>query len=298
VNNFDSNNAEFRRAIDLLADGIDCERLDRFLGELILGLTRLLNLPSAVLWLHDVPAGKTKAHLMCQDGKIVQGENSGRMPPVSPLVQTKEIWERHLARVPFVASVATAAELLHAERSKLSDEGISAVLWLPLVVGGESLGALTVHLPSGRELHDDAQAQAQALANHASLALHMAHLSELARQKAQQVAVIDERNRLAREVHDTLAQGFTGVIIQLEAAKGAMVRSDLADLKDRIERASDLARSSLGEARRSVRALRPRPLIDGTLCGALENFLKTMTNGTELNAEFVVEGETRQIPPE
>ena len=126
----------------------------------------------------------------------------------------------------------------------------------------------------------------------------MAHLSELARQKAQQVAVIDERNRLAREIHDTLAQGFTGVIMQLEAAKGAMARSDLVDLEDRIERASDLARSSLGEARRSVRALRPSPLRDGTLCGALGNFLKTMTDGTELIAEFVVEGEPRQIPPE
>ena len=52
---------------------------------------------------------------------------------------------------------------------------------------------------------------------------------------------------MARDIHDTLAQGFTGVIMQLEAAKGATKQGNLAEAANRIERASDLARSSLGE---------------------------------------------------
>ena len=74
-----------------------------------------------------------------------------------------------------------------------------------------------------------------------------------------------ERNRMARDIHDTLAQGFTGVIIQLEAAKGAAARDEVSVAAEHIKRADDLARLSLGEARRSVRALRPRSLREGNL---------------------------------
>ena len=107
-----------------------------------------------------------------------------------------------------------------------------------------------------------------------------------------------ERNRLARDIHDTLAQGFTGVIMQLEAAKGATTQGELADAANRIERASELARASLGEARRSVRALRPRALRDGRLSIALQDLLKRMTEGTGLNADFRAEGDERRIPAE
>jgi signal transduction histidine kinase len=124
------------------------------------------------------------------------------------------------------------------------------------------------------------------------LAIQLMRLSQQSRQSA----VIAERNRMARDIHDTLAQGFTGVIMQLEAAKGAAARGDCTDTAAHIERAGDLARSSLGEARRSVRALRPRSLNDGTLCMALGDLLKRMSNGIDLNAEFYVKGEQRAIP--
>jgi signal transduction histidine kinase len=101
---------------------------------------------------------------------------------------------------------------------------------------------------------------------------------------------------MARDIHDTLAQGFTGVIMQLEAASGATTHGDLAEATNRIERASQLARSSLGEARRSVRALRPHTLRNGKLFVALDGLLKTMAEGTNLNAEFHAEGDERSIP--
>ena len=107
--------------------------------------------------------------------------------------------------------------------------------------------------------------------------------------------IMAERNRMARDIHDTLAQGFTGVIAQLQAAKGA---TQLADAAAHVERAEDLARSSLGEARRSVRALRPRSLYEANLCNALETMLKTVANDSGLKTEFVFEGEQRSIPPE
>ena len=117
-------------------------------------------------------------------------------------------------------------------------------------------------------------------------------MMRLSRQ-SRQTAVVSERNRLARDIHDTLAQGFTGVIMQLQAAKGAAARGGLTDAATHIERAEDLARSSLGEARRSVRALRPLSLRGGTLCMALDDLLTRMSGGTDLTAEFHVEGEQR-----
>jgi len=101
---------------------------------------------------------------------------------------------------------------------------------------------------------------------------------------------------MARDIHDTLAQGFTGVIMQLEATKGAIAQNNLAEATDRVERAGDLARVGLGEARRSVMALRPRSLQDTTLCLALDDLLKRMTNGSGLQAEFHLEGNEPVMP--
>jgi len=124
---------------------------------------------------------------------------------------------------------------------------------------------------------------------HRRIRTQLAHLKE-------ERLIEEERLRIARDIHDTLAQGFTGVIMQLEAAKGATVQGDLAEATNRMERASELARSSLGEARRSVRALRPRSLRSGKLFVALDDLLKRTAEGTDLNAEFHADGDERSIP--
>src|SRR5216684_5175789 len=79
------------------------------------------------------------------------------------------------------------------------------------------------------------------------------HLQLLA--QAREAGVLDERQRMAREIHDTLAQGLTGIITQLEAAGRA---GNDAERERRIGNAKRLARDSLAEARRSVQALRPQ----------------------------------------
>jgi predicted ATPase/signal transduction histidine kinase len=175
---------------------------------------------------------------------------------------------------------------------RLSAAGIAATLCTPIIFSGKVTGMFSIRFKQKREIRQEEIELTRALSHQAMLAIQLMRLS----QQSRQTAVIAERNRMARDIHDTLAQGFTGVIMQLEAAKGAAVRSDYPDTAAHIERASDLARSSLGEARRSVRALRPRCLSDGTLCMALEDLLKRMSNGIDLNAEFHVKGEKRAIP--
>ncbi|MTK00644.1 sensor histidine kinase [Micromonospora sp. CP22] len=76
--------------------------------------------------------------------------------------------------------------------------------------------------------------------------------------QAREAGMLDERQRMAREIHDTLAQGLTGIITQLEAAEQSRDRS--TDWRRHVDNALSLARESLTEARRSVRAVRPEPL--------------------------------------
>ncbi|WHT15680.1 sensor histidine kinase [Crossiella sp. CA-258035] len=83
--------------------------------------------------------------------------------------------------------------------------------------------------------------------------------------QARAAAVHEERERMAREIHDTLAQGLTGIISQLRAAEHA----DPADWRRHVATATGLARESLAEARRSVHALRPEPLRTARLGEAL-----------------------------
>jgi predicted ATPase/signal transduction histidine kinase len=175
---------------------------------------------------------------------------------------------------------------------RLSAAGIAATLCIPMIFSGKVAGMFGIRFKQKREIRQEEIELTRAMTHQAMLGLQLMRLSKQSRE----AAVMSERNRIARDIHDTLAQGFTGVIMQLEAAKGAAARGDWVGAATHIERAGDLARASLGEARRSVRALRPRSLKDGTLYMALEDLLKRMSNGIDLNAELRIEGEQRAIP--
>lgn len=126
----------------------------------------------------------------------------------------------------------------------------------------------------------------------ASIAIERKQAADALRASEQRraTAVIEERNRMARDIHDTLAQGFTGVIIQLEAAADARGQRLEEEADRHIARASELARESLAEARRSVRALRPLVLETRPLGDALVELFQKMTAGTDLRALLHVEG--------
>jgi signal transduction histidine kinase len=103
---------------------------------------------------------------------------------------------------------------------------------------------------------------------------------------------------MARDLHDTLAQGFTGVIVQAEAAKDALTRLDAAEAERHVHRAEELALHSLREARRSLRALRPAVLEALDLATAFDRLLEEMTSATSLHAHSVVVGSPRRLPRE
>ncbi|MER6735376.1 sensor histidine kinase [Streptomyces puniciscabiei] len=113
--------------------------------------------------------------------------------------------------------------------------------------------------------------------------------------QAREAGVADERRRLAAEIHDTIAQGLTGIIAQLQVVANA---PDLVTARTHLERASALARHSLGEARRSVHNLAPVALAADGLPEALKKTVDEWGQRTGVRAEFTVTGTTEQLHDE
>jgi signal transduction histidine kinase len=111
--------------------------------------------------------------------------------------------------------------------------------------------------------------------------------------QAREAGVLDERQRMAREIHDTLAQGLTGIITQLEAAGRVRDRPD--QLERHIEQARSLARDSLTEARRSVQALRPVPLEDAKLPEAIAEMAERWSRTSSVPLSFETTGDSRPM---
>lgn len=107
--------------------------------------------------------------------------------------------------------------------------------------------------------------------------------------RSRDAAVFEERNRMAREIHDTLAQGFTGILIQLQAAERLSLKNTEKALLS-LREARELAQSSLQEARRSVFNLRPTVLESLTLDQAIAQQVHRFKNETGLDGKFTLEG--------
>jgi len=104
-----------------------------------------------------------------------------------------------------------------------------------------------------------------------------------------------ERHRLARDIHDTLAQGFTSIVMLLEAAESELGND--SKVGEHIDKARKTARDSLTEARSLVWALRPDRLLGDSLDGALESLVDDFRSEGSVDAEFVLVGEARLMPP-
>jgi signal transduction histidine kinase len=114
--------------------------------------------------------------------------------------------------------------------------------------------------------------------------------------QARDTGVRDERQRMAREIHDTLAQGLTGIITQLQAAEQA--GADRADWHRHVTAATQLARESLSEARRSVHELRPEPLETARLSDALAGVAGRWSSLHGTGVEVTTTGTPRPMRPE
>jgi len=165
-------------------------------------------------------------------------------------------------------------------------QAAGAALMLPMHYRTGLAGVLMLTNANGRaECSSDDLILGQGLADQAAVAIANAQLLNQARE----AATLEERTRLARDIHDTLAQGLTGVVVQLGAAQRALAVAP-EEAKSHLALAWSMARESLAEARRSVWNLRAPALERGELSDALRT-LTIRPPGANVTVSFEQTGE-------
>ena len=283
--------AALTHALDTLTGRPD---LDAFLVQIMSTVAEQLGALRASLWFAD-PAGETLTRY--QMGRnplqtnILEGPNGADEETL--LARELPLWQElvRTRRALVVDDVASDPRV--ANRESLLRQGVQTLLLVPLFLGGEAIGLLSILGTTARRYQPEEIALAHTFAQEATLALQLAENAA----QGQQIAILEERNRLAREIHDTLAQGLTGIVIQLDTAED-MLAEDPDRARGHLERARSLARESLTEARRSVLALRPHALEGSTLADALTRHVAAMTTGTSIDASVKVHGTPHPLRPD
>ena len=287
-----------RGQVEALAQSLDvlatAPAPDKFLGQMLSTIGRLLNAQSVILWLLDD----------ANDSLVVraaaEGANFAATDPEHPYIKNASSWkeDKVLQETVFTGAPVVCEDIEHDPRVSndirdyFRSKGTKKYMTIPTLVGGHVKGFIGIR-HGARPLYQPEEIElAQALAHQAMLAIQLNLFAE----QSQQAAVLEERNRMARDIHDTLAQGFTGVIIQLEAAEDATSCGQQTEADKHLHRAAGLARQSLSEARRSVHALRPDALERDNFWDALKGIIKNTTAGTALHATFELRGKLPELP--
>jgi signal transduction histidine kinase len=114
---------------------------------------------------------------------------------------------------------------------------------------------------------------------------------------AQKAAVLEERARIAGEIHDSLAQAFAAIVLQTEIAEELLAGPNFAEPRGNIAKARELARFGLAEARRSTLTLRPSHALELGLAAALQQLCRRATVDDLLVCETRITGESRPLDP-
>jgi len=270
--------------------------LDSLGQQVVREIGRELNASFVSLFVRDAEAGDAEASAIDETARITERIREGDPLTARPasIDDRDPAWQRLVqTRAPLVVDRVAENPLVGEEaRFWAGYHGLQTLLVVPLLWGNEVLGTVSVFSRERRAFRPEEQELAQALGHLAMLALQLARMAR----EREASALVEERNRLAREIHDTLAQGFTGIIFQLEAAL-EVLEEDRPSGAAHVERALGVARENLAEARRSVAELRPRILEHGGLGRALHELVGRSTRNGLPRLELAVHGASRPLPP-
>jgi PAS domain S-box-containing protein len=267
---------------------------EKFVGQMLSTIGRLLNAQIVALWLFDESTDSLVMRLMADGAKPAKPD------PHHPWMKNPLSWKQNpvIQALLFTAGPVVCEDLETDPRVKgewrdyLKQSGTKRFVAVPILIGGQVKGIIGVRHADRTPYRPEEIELTQALAHQVMLAIQLNEFAE----QGQRAAILEERNRMARDIHDTLAQGFTGVIVQLEAAEDAISRGWRKEADEHLRRVGELARRSLSEARRSVHALRPQALQEHDFWDALKGIIKNTTVGTSLRTTFEAQGKIPELP--
>jgi signal transduction histidine kinase len=239
--------------------------LEELLGETLDLLAQHLQAGASALY---VAAPAIRCLWLRVDGRCVRGDLA--------------VPDRWRDRLPTTITVCDAREGVGGE----------IVIDVPICLENELVGLFTFRIAAERPSAEDL-ALLQALANQAAIGMKLARLARDARAAVVGAAVAEERNRLAREIHDTIAQGLAAIIRQLDTA---MIATGSA--AEHVTLAAMIARDSLVEARRSIRALRPSALDGRCFDTAVRELVERVERMAACPIRVAVNGSRADLPSE
>jgi signal transduction histidine kinase len=279
-------NKVLKKSLDYLATETS---LEKFLGQILGAIAEQFDSPLAEYWYHpDDTAyiGMMSWHGQTYDRAEILQQYPDRFGvegfPVPPEMMSREDLPPHQQ---YFITEDWLADPYFKHIKWLPPDNLYKQINVPLVLGGKCIGALVVRMQRGQPIATEQIELAQALAHQVILVVQFTRLAE----EAKQAAIYEERNRLAGEIHDTLAQTFTGISVQLELVK-YLNPNHSTEVRSILDRISSLAQTGLSEARRSVWAIYSVNEDFADLARQLADCAETLTAGTDLHTQIDIVG--------
>ena len=256
-------------------------------GDALGRMADLLGVETGWVWLRDPASGRFYSAAAQSLPPYLQEpvRMTGRSCWCLELFRTGQLTARNID----VVECSRLAPAVQSREAALT-HGLRCHASVPLYAGERPLGVMNLAMRGWRRLTRQELDLLTTIANQVGVAIERARLGE----QSIQLARADERSRLARDVHDTLAQGFTAVALQIEAALSHLDPRDRA--RPPLRRALDVARQSLDEARRSIRSLRAPTLESRSLAEALAAMSRQFTADTGVRVRYREAGREQEEP--
>jgi len=278
--------AELGRANEALRECLDAlasvRELDDFLGQVMAAITGQLEAASSTLRVRDLEQNTLRLDLVFKNGRVMTPDEAKFPQTWRSLSLVKQRAATFLDQPTTVVRILDPhSPLPEALRFYLLGLGVKTLLIIPLTLGGQANGQLSFRFTEERDFDPEELEIARALAIQASLAIHLTRLATTARQSA----VLEERNQLAAEIHDALAQSFTGISMQLGVA-GEQLAAKQGNPLRQVQRANEIAKFGLAEARRSILSLRSSAIEESGLTTTLQRLVEHSNVAGRLRCNF------------
>ena len=252
---------------------------------------QLMNCDAASLFQIDSPEAQLRIQAACildmetmtaitlALGKGAAERASRWKEPVTiPDTQAREEWQSRESNPEFAEDLSGLEVLM--------GQGFRAVLAVPLIMAKATYGGITLYYRQPRSFSEEDIALAMAIGSQAALAMENARL----RVRAEQTAAFAERNRLARELHDSVTQSLYSVTLYAEAAARLLQAGQATEAAAHVKELGTTAREALREMRLLIFELNPPALEAGSLADALQTRLDAVEARGGMSVSFNAEG--------
>jgi len=257
---------------------------------------RLMQCDASSLFQIETPEGELRIQAAC--GLDIDAVTAIKLALGKGATERARLWNKPIT-VPDTAAWETSQPESNPDFAEdlsgleiLMDQGFRAILAVPLIISDANYGGITLYYRQPRVFSEEEIALAMAIGSQAALAIENARL----RAQAEQTAAFAERNRLARELHDSVTQSLYSVTLYAEAAARLLHAGQTSDAAGHLKELGTTAREALREMRLLIFELNPPALGAGTLAEALQTRLDAVEARGGMAVSFTTEGPESLAP--